>query len=102
VKLIKLIHPFVTKPGKIEWEIEDFLPQDALFDALNKIIRKSGYASIRKPFRDAKNNLANKPTQILKYAEEICKQANPDNEPLVLDDEGRKKQRDFLKELQLS
>ena len=92
VKVIKLTHPFVVNPGKIEWEIEDFLPQDAVFDAVNKIIRKSGYASIRKPVREAKNNVANKPTQILKYAEEACKQVNPDKEPLVLDDQGRKKQ----------
>jgi len=76
----------------IDWEIEDFLPQEIVFDGVNTILKSEGYKPLLKTQRQGKTQPANLNTQILKYCEESCKTRNTDKQPLSLDNEGRKKQ----------
>lgn len=76
----------------VDWEIEDFLPDEIVFSAVNGILKDEGYNQIIKKQITDKNNSANINTQILKYCEEACRVRNGDKDPLSLDNEGRKKQ----------
>jgi predicted ATP-dependent endonuclease of OLD family len=76
---------------KADWEIEDFIPASLIFLSINLILKKEGYKVIKNNQINAKSVLANQNKQVLKYAEECCAQNNPSKEPIILDNEGRKK-----------
>jgi len=92
VVIANLPYPTMQNAKGFEWEIEDFLPHELVFKAINKILRNRGYKIINKKCRDDRINTANRKTQILRYAEVVCRQINPNKEPIVLDNEGRKKE----------
>ena len=79
-------------PAIGNWEIEDFIPCDLMFETINKVIKKEGYKIINKYSITNRNKPASINKQILKYAEECCAQTNPEKDPFILDNEGRKKQ----------
>ena len=73
-------------------QIEDFVPQDAVFDAVNLVLRKEKYKKISKVQRQNKNKETYKKHNILKYCEEISRSNNIDKEEIHLCEEGRKRQ----------
>ena len=73
-------------------EIEDFIPQNLIFDAINKILKRKNYKIITKTQINNKNKEAYLETQILEYAETVIKNNNLDKEPFNLTNEGRKLQ----------
>lgn len=79
------------KSSKFDWEVEDFLPNELMFDSINKILRKASYSSIKKRHRDNKSQPANINTQIFDYAESVAKFENQDKEPFQISGEGQKK-----------
>jgi predicted ATP-dependent endonuclease of OLD family len=80
------------KRGKnCDWEVEDFLPSELMFDSINKILKNAKYSIIKKKLRDDKSKVANSKTQIFKYAESAAKLENPNKEPFQLSGEGQKK-----------
>lgn len=76
----------------VDWEIEDFLPAEVVFQAVNGILKSENYKQITKSQIKNRTKPANQNTQILKYCEDSCKAGNSDKEPFSLDNEGRKKQ----------
>lgn len=72
-----------------DWEIEDFVPYDMVFGAINKILKKEGYRGINKTQIRGRNKPANINKQILRYAEECSSHNNHDKEPFAI--EGRKR-----------
>jgi hypothetical protein len=77
---------------KGEWEIEDFLPCNLVFSAINKILRKLGYKIISRQQENERSLSAHAEKQILRYAGECSSHSNPDKTPVDWDNEGRKKQ----------
>ena len=73
-------------------EIEDFIPHNLIFYAINKILKSQNYRVITKVQINNKNKEAYVKTQILEYAETIIKNNNVEKEPLSLTNEGRKLQ----------
>ena len=77
-------------------EIEDFIPHNLIFDAINKILKRQNYRVITKVQINNKNKEAYKIVICLKdnfdkYAE-FLKNNNVEKEPLSLTNEGRKLQ----------
>ncbi len=73
-------------------QIEDFVPQDAIFDAVNLILSKEKYKKINKTQRKNKNKETYKKHNILQYCEEVTRSNNLDKEAIHLCEEGRKRQ----------
>ncbi|ATG78511.1 hypothetical protein AOR04_13740 [Pseudoalteromonas sp. 1_2015MBL_MicDiv] len=57
------------KSKNFDWEVEDFLPNELMFDSVNKILKNAKYSIIKKKLRDNKSKAANLNTQIFMYAE---------------------------------
>lgn len=96
-KNIKVIKKYISHENNmltktIPHEIEDFIPQNLIFDAINKILKRQGYKIITKAQIANKNKEAFLKTQLLEYAETIIKNNNLDKEPLKLTNDGRKLQ----------
>jgi hypothetical protein len=81
-----------TSSSTADWEIEDFMPPAQMLEVINTVIRREGYKAISKQQMADRDKPAHISKQILKYAEECCNQKNPGKAPLLLDNEGRKKQ----------
>ena len=79
------------KSKNFDWEVEDFLPNELMFDSVNKILKNAKYSIIKKKLRDNKSKAANLNTQIFMYAENAAKLENPDKAPFQLSGEGQKK-----------
>lgn len=79
------------KSKNFDWEVEDFLPNELMFDSVNKILKNAKYSIIKKKLRDSKSKAANLNTQIFIYAENAAKLENPDKAPFQLSGEGQKK-----------
>ncbi len=79
-----------TVKSYADWEIEDFVPYNMVFGAINKILKKEGYKTISKTQISGREKSANINKQILKYAEECSAQNNPDKKPFAIDNMGRK------------
>lgn len=75
-----------------DWEIEDLIPPDIFIDCVNKIIKSEGYSPITQAQKTNRSLPGHIGKQILKYIEECCTQNNSAKTPLLLDNEGRKKQ----------
>ncbi|MGL6342073.1 MAG: ATP-dependent nuclease, partial [Waterburya sp.] len=75
-----------------EWEIEDFMPPELIIKAVNSILKKHNYKSIRKNQIDNRSKKANISKGILKYAEECSAANNPDKSSFLIDSDSRKKQ----------
>ncbi|MFM2313385.1 MAG: hypothetical protein RLZZ04_2661 [Cyanobacteriota bacterium] len=75
-----------------EWEIEDFMPPGLIIKAINSILRKHSYKSIRKLQINNRGKRANISKGILKYAEECSAANNPDEPSFLIDADSRKKQ----------
>lgn len=73
-------------------QIEDFVPQDAIFDAVNLILSKEKYKKIKETQRKNKNKETYKKHNILQYCEEVTRINNLDKEAIHLCEEGRKRQ----------
>jgi len=96
-KNIKVSKKYITHENstlykQMKHEVEDFIPQNLVFDAINKILRKQNYKIISKTQITNKNKAAYLKTQILEYAEKVIKDNNLDKPPLNLVDDGRKLQ----------
>lgn len=69
---------------------------DAVFNpnikAVNSILKKHSYKSIRKPQIDNRGRKANIGKGILRYAEECSAANNPDKDSFLIDAESRKRQ----------
>lgn len=96
-KNIKVSKKYITHENSVLYkqmshEIEDFIPQNLIFDAINKILRKQNYKTISKTQITNKNKEAYLKTQILEYAEKIIRDNNLEKPPLNLVDDGRKLQ----------
>jgi len=77
---------------KIQWAIEDFLPQEFLLDSISKVLRKSGRRIIQKSQKEKRDNHANVDLDILSYAESCSRMNNPDKAQIVLKNDGRKRE----------
>jgi predicted ATP-dependent endonuclease of OLD family len=77
---------------KDEWEIEDFMPPELIIKAINSILKKHSYKSIRKPQIDNRGKIANIGKGILKYSEECSAANNPGKQSFSIDAESRKRQ----------
>ena len=77
---------------KIQWAIEDFIPQGFLIDSISKVLKKSGRRIIQKSQKDNRQNHANIDLNILSYAEACSRINNPDMTQIVLNDDGRKRE----------
>jgi len=75
---------------KKNWEVEDFLSPDLVFEGINKILRKAKYLIIKKDFRDNKNELANIDKSILEYAELASNMSNTKKSPFPFRGDGQK------------
>lgn len=76
-----------------DWAVEDFLPPNIMFDAINKLFRKEKYKIITASQRTAwKTGPAFRAKQILDYAKDKCIENNPNKPPLEMNTPGRKKQ----------
>lgn len=73
-------------------QIEDFVPQEAIFDAVNLILHKVKYKKIKNSQKENKNKETYKRHNILGYCEEISRSNNIDKEEIHLCEEGRKRQ----------
>lgn len=73
-------------------QIEDFIPQDVIFDAVNLILSKEKYKKIRETQRKNKNKETYKRHNILQYCEEVTRINNLDKEAIHLCEDGRKRQ----------
>ncbi len=67
---------------KLNYEIEDFIYPSLLYDAVNKILRRKGYKSVRKPDREMRSKQAYMNKPILEFISDIIRQNNPDKEEL--------------------
>ena len=76
--------------SNVDWEMEDFLSPEMVFDAINKILKKDGYLKIKKSQIDDRIKAAHVDKQILKYAEECSCQNNPEKDPFIIDHIGKK------------
>lgn len=81
-----------SRDPKNDWEVEDFLPISELAAVINRIARKAKYSVIKQAQISDKSKPAHKQTQVLKYFESCLAMNNSDKNPIVLDDEGRKRQ----------
>lgn len=79
----------VNKKG-VDWEFEDFVPPELIFQAVNKILKKHGYSIMLKSTLDDRNLPAHKNRQILKYFESAIAGRNGDKDPFNISTLGRK------------
>ncbi len=93
-KNINVIKQFIESvyEGVENAQIEDFVPQDAIFDAVNLILSKEKYKKIKETQRKNKNKETYKKHNILQYCEEVTRINNLDKEAIHLCEEGRKRQ----------
>ncbi len=75
-----------------DWEIEDFVPHEGFFDAINTLLSKEKYKRIGSKQIQDRVKPAHLTKQILKYAEECTQHNNSNKTSLEIDNEGRKKQ----------
>jgi predicted ATPase len=93
--IVELIRFDGKKPNQLsqeDWEIEDFVPFEGFFDAINTLLTKEKYKKISSKQIRERVNTAHLTKQILKYAEECSQHNNPGKTSLQIDNEGRKKQ----------
>ncbi|MFA0643731.1 ATP-dependent endonuclease [Vibrio cyclitrophicus] len=76
---------------KSDWEIEDFVPPELMFDAADKWLRKRGYAIISKPNRNKRDKAAYKKMQILDFIENMVADRNPDQDRITFNSDGVKR-----------
>jgi predicted ATP-dependent endonuclease of OLD family len=86
-----LIPKYVDRcDGKIftqwDYEIEDLIYTQLIFDAVNTILRRKQYSIIRSRERSVRFNRANEDTPILKYISQSTRAANQNSSPLNFED----------------
>lgn len=72
------------------WEVEDFLPIDVVFEGINRILKRAKYRIISKQYRDKKTQPSNIDKPILSYAENACSMINADKNHFPLQGSGQK------------
>jgi len=78
--------------AKIQWTIEDFVPQEFLLDSISKVLKKSGRRIIQKRQKEDRENHANINLDILSYAESCSRINNPEMTQIALKNDGRKRE----------
>jgi predicted ATP-dependent endonuclease of OLD family len=74
-----------------DYEVEDYIYSDILFDAVNKILRKKGYSIITKANRSNRFTKSYESMNVLKYINQIIQLNNTDKQPLNFEDIGLKR-----------
>ncbi|NFK79225.1 ATP-binding protein [Clostridium botulinum] len=76
---------------KIEYEVEDFMYSDIIFNAANKYLKNKKYNIIKKNEIENRFSISQKNNNILKYITEIVKINNPTKEIIDFEASGIKK-----------
>lgn len=78
------------KGNNQNWEVEDFMPIEIVFEGINRILKRAKYKIIAKQFRDKKTQPSNIDKPILEYAENASNIINSDKRPFPLQGDGQK------------
>lgn len=72
------------------WEVEDFLPTELVFEGINRILKKAKYKIVSKQYRDKKIQPSNIDKPILEYAENASSMINSQKRQFDLQGVGQK------------
>jgi predicted ATP-dependent endonuclease of OLD family len=72
------------------WEVEDFMMPELVFEGINKVLRKAKYSIIKKETRDKKHERAYINISILEYAESSSRMSNTTKNPFPFRGDGQK------------
>lgn len=80
-----------SEEEKIEYEVEDFIYSELIFEAANKYLKKRKYSIIKKVDMENRFSLSNNKTNILKYITDVVKMHNPNKDLINFEEKSIKK-----------